>query len=134
MSEPTRPAPIVDADSAPYWQAAAQQRLVVQWCPVCARHQFYPRLLCRTCLGPVEWLEASGQGSVYAFTVVRRAPAGFESSVPYVVALVDLDEGPRLMANVVGVTVDRVAIGLRGRITFEPLQDGVALPQFAADR
>ena len=123
-----RPAPIADTDSAPYWQAANERRLLIQYCPRCDRHQFYPRLLCRVCLGPVTLVEAAGTGVIYSFTVVHRAPPGFDT--PYVVALVDLDEGPRMMANLVGAAPAQAAIGQRVRVTYEDIGEGRLLPQF----
>jgi len=125
-----RPAPIPDADSAPYWSAAHDGRLVIQRCDRCGSHQLYPRDRCLACRGPVQWVEASGRGTVYSFTVIRQNYARpFRDWIPYVVALVDLEEGPRLMTNIVGCEPDAVRVGLAVRATFEVVSDdaGIAL-------
>lgn len=129
-----RPAPVPDADSAPYWRAAHEGRLVVQRCERCATHQLYPRDRCRTCRGPVEWVEASGRGTVYSFTVIRQNYSRpFRDWIPYVVALVDLEEGPRVMTNVVGCAPEDVRIGLGVRATFEVVSDDAGIALFVPD-
>jgi hypothetical protein len=125
-----RPAPVPDADSAPYWAAAHDGRLVVQRCERCGAHQLYPRDRCLACRGPVAWVEASGRGTVYSFTVIRQNYARpFRDWIPYVVALVDLEEGPRLMTNIVGSAPEDVHVGQAVRATFEAVSDdaGIAL-------
>ena len=125
-----RPAPVPDADSAEYWQAAHDGRLLVQRCTACGNAQLYPRDRCRRCRGAVEWVEASGRGTVYSFTVIRQNYARpFRDQIPYVVALVDLEEGPRCMTNIVGCAPEDVRIGLPVRATFEAVSDvaGIAL-------
>ncbi|HUI02916.1 MAG TPA: Zn-ribbon domain-containing OB-fold protein, partial [Acidimicrobiales bacterium] len=115
-----RPAPVPDADSEPYWSAAHEGRLVLQRCQRCGTPQLYGRDRCRACRGPVVWEEACGRGSVYSFTVIRQNYARpFRDQIPYVVALVDLEEGPRLMTNVVGCAPEDVRIGMAVRATFE---------------
>ena len=97
-----RPAPIPDHDSAPYWKALHEGRLLVQKCLDCNEFQLYPRDRCLACRRPVAFVEASGRGTIYSFTVIRQNYARpFRDWIPYVVALVDLEEGPRLMSNLV---------------------------------
>lgn len=125
-----RPAPIADADSALYWEAAREGRLLVQRCRSCGTHQLYGRAHCRTCRGEVEWIEASGRGTVYSFTVIRQNHVRpFRDLVPYVVALVDLAEGPRVMTNIVGCEPEAVTVGMAVAARFEPVSDdaGIAL-------
>ncbi len=125
-----RPAPVPDPDSAPYWSAAHQGRLVVQRCTVCGAHQLYGRDRCLACRGPVEWVPASGRGTVYSYTVIRQNYARpFRDMIPYVVALVDLAEGPRVMTNITGCDPDEVRVGMAVRARFEPVSDeaGIAL-------
>jgi uncharacterized protein len=125
-----RPAPTLDADSAPYYGAALQGRLVVQRCETCGHHQLYARDRCMRCRGPVQWIEASGRGTVYSFTVIRQNyQRPFRDQLPYVVALVDLEEGPRVMTNVVGCDPGDVTVGMAVRARFEPVSDeaGIAL-------
>ena len=130
-----RPAPIPDADSAPYWSAAHDGRLVVQRCTAVRRPQLYPRDRCLVCRGPVEWVEASGRGTVYSFTVIRQNYARpFRDWIPYVVALVDLEEGPRVMTNIVGCEPDAVRIGACAvRARFEAVSEEAGIALFAPD-
>lgn len=136
MSDPRpehrpRPAPVVDPESAPYWSATLEGRLVLQRCSLCGRHQHYPRAHCLSCRGPLEWVDAAGTGTIYSFTVIRQNPSrAFRHLIPFVVALVDLDEGPRVMTNVVGCPPERVEVGARVRVAFEPVSDEAALPVF----
>ena len=127
-----RPAPILDPESAPYWSAAHEGRLVVQHCQRCATHQLYPRDRCLSCRGPVEWVEASGGGTVYSFTVIRQNHTRpFRDQLPYVVALVDLEEGPRVMTNIVGCEPEDVHIDMRVHASFEAVSDQASIVLFA---
>jgi len=126
------PAPRADADSTEYWSQARAGRLVVRRCTACGQRHFPPRHLCPACWSAdLEWIETSGIGTVYTFTVMHRAPSpAFAGQTPYVVALVDLEEGPRMMANIVGAGAREIALGDRVRVCFETRGDH-ALPQFA---
>lgn len=126
------PTPVVTPETAPYWDGARAGKLLLQRCLECRGVHFYPRRTCPACWSErVEWIEASGRGRVHSFTVIHRPPApAFASRVPYVVALVDLEEGPRMMANVVGDGALDVAIDDPVTVTFES-RGGIALPQFA---
>jgi uncharacterized OB-fold protein len=129
---PARPLPQPTTETAAYWAAAQEQRLVIQRCDHCGQCQFYPRAFCLSCLSDrVEWVDASGQGRVYTYTVCRIAPSpAFESRLPYVVALIDLDEGVRLLANILDADLERVVIGARVRVCFESVSETCTLPQF----
>jgi uncharacterized OB-fold protein len=135
-SAPLRPVPTPSPHSAPFWEAARQHRLVIQRCRRCGTLQHYPRPWCTTCLHEdLDWVESPGRGTVYSFTVVRRtAHPAFAARVPYVYALVDLDEGPRFTTNVVGCPVDDVAVGMRVRARFEDVDDATAVVVFEPDR
>ncbi|WP_368075994.1 Zn-ribbon domain-containing OB-fold protein [Burkholderia lata] len=126
------PLPVPNADSLPYWEAARAHRLVIRRCTACEALHFMPRHLCPVCWSDrLEWVDSKGTGSVHSFTIVRRAPmAAFTANVPYVVALIDLDEGPRMIANVIGDDALSVRIGDRVGVTFEDRGDGAMLPQF----
>ena len=126
-----RPAPVPDTDTAEYWKAAHDGRLLVQRCVACGHAQLYARDRCRRCRGAVAWEEASGRGTVYSFTVIRQNyQRPFRDWVPYVVALVDLEEGPRVMTNVVGCDPGLVSIGMAVRARFEALSDDVGIALF----
>ena len=113
-----------DALTGPFWEAARGRRLVVQRCRDCGRHQFYPRPFCLACGGPrLDWVPSKGMATVYALTTVH-IPVIPELKPPYVVALVELDEGPRMTTNIVGGTCrigDRVRIAWRERSDLPPL-------------
>lgn len=129
--EVQRPTPQPDADTAEFWAATLKGRLRIQQCRSCGRFVHYPRAACPSCMSrDLGFEDASGRGVVYSYTIVYRAPAAFADEVPYVVALVDLDEGARLLSRLVGVTPDSVAIGMPVQVTFHPLSDDAALPFF----
>jgi len=122
--------PPVSEVATPFWEATRQGRLLLQWCTACERPVWYPREVCPACLGStLEWRESQGRGVVYAYTVEHKAQTR-ALEAPYVVALVELDEGVRLLSNVVGRRPERVAVGDRVRVTWETLSDGRRLPLF----
>lgn len=126
-----RPVPLADSISGPYWEAAARGELVYQECPACGHRQLYPRAMCTECAAAPEWRTASGRGTVYTYTVIRQNWAEpFRGMLPYVVAMIELDEGPRLMSNVTGCPPEEVTVGMAVEAWFEPVDEGVALPMF----
>ncbi|MGU3498685.1 Zn-ribbon domain-containing OB-fold protein [Mycobacterium sp. C31M] len=131
----TRPLPTVDPDSAPFWEAIARRELLLPYCPACDAAFFYPRPHCPTCFGDeLSWRPYPGTGVVHSYTVVRRAPGpAFAPLVPYVVALLDLDGGARMMGNVVVDDPDDMRIGAAVVLDFTVVEreDGeVVLPLF----
>lgn len=126
------PLPKPNADTQPFWDATAEGRLIYQFCPACEKAQFYPRSTCLACQGgSLEWRESRGLGTIATFTEVLRAPtAAFRDMAPYVIALVDLDEGFRMMVNIVDGERAAIAIGARTRTVFREV-DGFTLPQGA---
>jgi uncharacterized OB-fold protein len=128
--------PPVGVESEPFWEASREGRLLVQWCTSCDRGVFYPRVFCPHCAngaGTLEWRTASGRATVYAAGVEHRpeaAGATFSGGAPYCVALVDLEEGVRMLTNVVGCPPDDVRCGMAVTVTWEPLSDGRRLPLF----
>ena len=132
MNTPKLPPPVANADSLPYWTAARERRLVIRKCKGCGQLHFMPRHLCPHCWSEdLEWVDAQGTGTVHSFTVIRRAsdPA-FAPLVPYALALIELEEGPRMMANIVGPDAIAVKIGDRVQVTFEDRGEGAMVPQF----
>jgi uncharacterized OB-fold protein len=125
----TRPLPRPDAVSQPFWEAASRGELVIQECPSCGHRQFYPRALCTACGATPGWLVCSGRGVVHTFTVIRQNHARpFRDELPYVVAIVELDEGVRMMGNVTGCPVEDVHIGLPVEVYFEPAAERIGVP------
>lgn len=132
MTGYAKPLPTIDSESAPFWAAARDGRLALPRCKACGRHHYYPRAICPYCHSlDVHYEDVGGMGSIYSYTIHRR-PAGaeFKDDVPYVVALVDLDERVRMLTRIVGVPVEKVAIGQRVRVTFLPVNDQMGLPVF----
>jgi len=125
--------PLIDSESAPFWQAAREGCLLIMHCRACDRPYFYPRRYCPRCWSAeTEWRQASGRGTVYSYSVVHQNPAPpFRDWAPYAVLLVDLDEGVRVMANWDrSAGLERLAVGLPVAVTFEAITDEVSLPRF----
>jgi uncharacterized OB-fold protein len=122
---------IVNGDSKPYWDAAREGRLVFKKCRDCGHMQFPPRHLCPKCWSEeAEWVQHSGAGTVHSFTIVHRAPnPAHAARVPYVLAMLELDDAPRMIANIIGEDALSVSMGDRVEVVFEN-RDGTALPQF----
>jgi uncharacterized OB-fold protein len=131
MSE-ERPLPIPDPGTAPYWEAARAHKLMLPRCTACEKFHFYPRTLCPHCgSDAIEWVPSSGHGRVYSFTIVHRPPsAAFKPQVPYVVAIIALDEGPHLMSNVRACPLESVKIGMDVKVAWENVDETTALPYF----
>lgn len=125
------PVPNQEGVAGPFWEAARQGRLVAQRCQGCGYIFLPPRRWCPRCwASQLEWIACSGRGRVYSFTVVHQAPSHFfQRRAPYVLAILELEEGPRLMANIVGVEPARVHIDMAVQVTFERRGE-VSVPQF----
>jgi uncharacterized OB-fold protein len=124
--------PPVTEVSEPFWQATREHRLMVQRCADCESWVWYPRTACTKCLGEnLRWTRVSGKGTVYAFSVHHRpGVAEMKGRVPYVVALVELEEGVRLLSNLVACDPESVHVDQAVRLTWEALSDGRNLPVF----
>jgi uncharacterized OB-fold protein len=134
VNEPKRPLPnLQELDTREFWEATRERKLRYQRCNDCNTVVFYPRRHCTNCLSQkLIWQTASGQGTVYTFSVVRKAEHPFfHTKVPYAVAWIDLDEGPRLLSNVVGVAdpAKDIRIGQRVMVDWE-VHDELAVPLF----
>ena len=132
MSTAAKPVPEVTEELRPFFAAARENRLVVQRCEGCGRRRFPPREICSECLcRDARWVESVGLGTVVSFNVMHQVyhPA-FAAEVPYAVVLVELEDGGRMIANVVDCPLDRLAIGMAVEAVFEKRSDEVALPQF----
>jgi uncharacterized protein len=124
--------PLRTQDAAPFWEGCREGSLLIQKCSDCAQYQFYPRVVCVHCGSDrVEFVPTSGRAVVHAFTVCHRPLAPqFAADAPYVIALVDLDEGPRMMTNIVGCEPAEVHIGMPVHVSFRAVTDEVTLPVF----
>ncbi len=108
-------------DDAPFWEAAAHDRFILPRCRGCATYIWYPRSFCPDChTTDVEWVNVSGRGTVYSFTVNQRGPGAWAEHSPFVIAYVELEEGPRILTNIVGSDPAQVHIGQAVTAVFEP--------------
>lgn len=128
---PSKPMPLPDEASKPFYDGARQGKLMLMRCTACRTPRFPSRESCDECLSPeYEWYEASGRGTVRTFGVMhQRYHPGFADELPYVIAIVELDEGPRLPANLRGVSNADVRVGMPVVVEFEQYDD-VAIPRF----
>ncbi|WP_152007437.1 Zn-ribbon domain-containing OB-fold protein [Hoeflea sp. EC-HK425] len=127
-----KPLPIIDPGTKPFWDAAKEHRLSIPHCLNCGKHHFYPRELCPHCHSDkLEWTDVSGKGEVYSFTIARK-PAGqvFAADVPYIIAMIELDEGPRMLTNLVVSDVETVSIGDLVMVEFDDVTEEITLPKF----
>ena len=133
MPEYTGPIPVPTPESQPFWAAARRHELTLQRCRACARFFFYPRAACPHCLSnDLEWRRASGRGTLHTFTIVHRGLRSFPLGEPYVLAIVELDEGPRMMTNLVDVEPEpaKLRIGIAVEVVFADVTPEVSLPRF----
>jgi len=132
MNTTGSPWPIADRVTAPFWDAVGQHRLILQRCLECGEFQHYPRPFCISCMSErIEWVEASGRGRIHSMTVSRRqAHQAFAHSIPLVVALVDLEEGVRMMTNIVGSGALESRIEDDVEVVFVEVEEGIVLPRF----
>ena len=117
--------PAINPGDQPYFDAAAQGKLMLKKCNDCGELHHYPRALCPFCFNEkIQWVEAKGKGTLYSYSVMRRA------EVPYAIAYVTLDEGPTMMTNLVECDFDRLKIGQRMKVVFTPTDGGAPVPTF----
>ena len=127
-----KPLPEPSDSSRPFWDACRRHELRIQRCRQCGTLLHYPKIHCpEDGCDRFDWALMSGKGTVYSFVISHRAfhPA-FKPGLPYVVAVIELAEGPRLMSNVIGIDPDYVHIGMAVRVTFEDVNDEISLPKF----
>ena len=129
-----RPLPVPTSITRPFWDAAKEHRLVIQYDPDTDAYQFYPRAVSvATGKRNLEWREVSGKGSVFSYTVTHVPPPGFEDKAPYTIASIDLDEGVRMLVTMVNVDPEAVKIGMRVRVCWEDLSDEISYFAFEPD-
>ncbi|MCZ6462705.1 MAG: Zn-ribbon domain-containing OB-fold protein [Proteobacteria bacterium] len=129
------PMPAASWETRAWWEGCGRGELVLQRCGACGKVQHKPRAVCATCLSSeIEHFVASGRGQVYTFTVTHQNQApGFREACPYVLAYVELEEGPRLLTNVIGCDPGEVSVGMPVVVDFAPVDDereAFAVPRF----
>lgn len=132
-----KPLPVADPGTEFFWSEARQRRLTIPRCLDCGRHHFYPRALCPHCHSErLEWARISGRGTIYSYTIVRRAPGpAYAADIPYAVVLIELAEGPRMLSSLVTPDVEGVRVGDAVEVVFDAVTDEITLPRFRpADR
>ena len=134
MTHYNKPLPVPSVESRPFWDACRDHKLICQKCTDCGAFRFPPTRICPQCLGSnFAWVEMTGRGEVFSFTIFRRLyHPGFADDIPYVVAVVALDEGPRMLSNVVGMDVDLVRCGMPVQVRFDKATDDITIPKFTA--
>lgn len=132
MSEYHKPLPVVNDLNRPHWAAARERKFLIQRCQDCGKLWFPPQPNCSHCLGTaIEWMPVSGRGTVFSFVVYHQAwLPGYREELPYNVAIVELDEGVRLINNIVGIPNDEIRIGMPVEVTFEDVTPDVTIPRF----
>ena len=127
-----KPLPTVAGETKAFWDSCRRGQLVIQYCEDCDEYQWYPRGICADCWGDsVRWVQASGRGTVWTYTVTyqNRTP-GFAEMVPYVLALVELEEGVRMFTNIVDCNPRDVHIGMAVEVTFQTATPQITIPYF----
>lgn len=125
------PPPVTNPDTVRFWRHTTQSRLVLDGCESCGALVFYPRPFCPACGGgTLVERRMSGLGTVYTHTTVGRGAGPYSGVGAYVLAYVELEEGPRLMTNLAGVACDDVRVGMAVEVVFTPASDHASLPRF----
>ena len=127
-----KPLPTVAGETKAFWDSCRRGQLVIQYCDGCDEYQWYPRGICADCWGEsVRWVQSSGRGTVWTYTVTyqNRTP-GFAEMVPYVLALVELEEGVRMFTNIVDCNPRDVYVGMPVEVTFQTATPQITIPYF----
>lgn len=132
MNTLKKPMPVVNPWAKPFWEAARQEKLQVQKCQDCGKFVFYPRIVCPYCFSDsLEWVQIDGKGTVYSYTVVENnAPSFFQQDMPYVVAIVRLQEGIQMMSNIVECDPYSVECDMPVEVVFVKANEEFTLPMF----
>ena len=127
-----KPIPVPSEYTQPFWDGAKAGKLMLPRCQHCNRVHWYPRFVCPFChASEIEWIEGSGEGTLYTFAVQHRAGGGWAEEVPFVTAFIDLREGDRMLTVLRGVDPEHpetIRIGCKCRVEFEPASDDVHIP------
>lgn len=132
MTWEPRPLPKVTPETAPFWEATVDGRLLLRECDDCGLVYYYPRILCPDCFSDdVTWVEATGNGTIYSYSISEKVDGWPAEELPLIVTYVELEEGPRLITNLVNCDPEEVSINAPVEVVFEETQRGdVAIPVF----
>jgi uncharacterized protein len=127
---PVRPIEVTP-ETTPFWDATTDGKLVLPRCVQCGTTIWYPKAFCPACAAStVEWVPTSGNGTVYSFSITRKGAGVWSEHSPYVIAYVELEEGPRVLTNIVGCNVADVYIGMEVSVVFDATEEGPAVYRF----
>lgn len=130
-----RPVPKPTPTTQAFWDGAKAGRLMLQWDPKARKYQFWPRAnSVRTGRRNLQWKPTSGKGELYSFTITHVATPGFEDKTPYAVGLIELDEGVRIIGNLINVAIEDVKIGMRVKVAWEKIDDDITYFAFEPDK
>lgn len=125
------PAPSVTLETEDFWEATTEGKLLLKQCQRCELVFYYPRVFCPDCLeNGTDWIEASGRGTIYSYSIIRQAAGSYADETPYVLAIVELKEGVRVMTNIIIDSEDELSIGQEVEVVFHPTEKEAALPRF----
>ena len=132
MKEYKKPLPLITKLSKPFYDACKEHRLIYQKCRDCNQVIFFPKILCTNCMGHnLEWKESKGKGTVLTYTVTYDyGPQEFMQDGPYALALIDMDEGYRMMSNIIGCEFSDIKCGMPVEVVFEVATEEITLPKF----
>jgi len=127
-----KPLPVITEENRPFWEGCKRGVLLLQYCETCQHYQFYPRLYCMECgATTLHWEQASGRGVIYSYTIIsqNKSPE-FSNDPPYNVAIIQLEEGPRMMSNIVDAAPADLRVDVPVTVVFDPVSDSISLPRF----
>jgi len=136
MSEGTKqyekPLPEPRPETQIYWDACKRHELILPKCRSCGRFFFYPRAVCPHCMSrDIEWVGSRGRGKIWTFSVHHLGPTkAYKGDPPHVVAIIDIEEGCKMMSNIVGCSPEDVSIGMEVEVVFDDVTDDITLPKF----
>lgn len=128
-----KPIPVPTPETRVFWEKARRHELWIQRCEACDHAFFYPRLHCPRCTSErLEWFKASGRGVLYSYVINHRPPPGFEDDAPYAIAIVQLEEGPRMMSNIVGIenTPENLVLDMPLEVVFDDATQDISVPKW----
>jgi uncharacterized OB-fold protein len=132
MADYNKPIPVPSSESQPYWDGLREHKLLMPRCDACEGYWFPPSLLCPSCNSAKwSWTAVSGRGRIFSYVVYHRVyHPGFAGEVPYAVAVIELDEGPRMISNVIGIAPDELVCDMKVEIVYQPISEAITLPKF----
>ena len=133
-TEYKKPIPVPSKESQPYWDGLRDGKLLMQHCSSCKGYWFPPSLLCPHCNAATwAWTETKGRGRIFSYVVYHRVyHQAFAGDLPYAVAVIELDEGPRMYSNVIGIAPDKLVCDMKVEVVYERITDTITLPKFKA--